>query len=82
MELQVHNIPIEITKFLKCNRNPFIDNTFVEKILKTDKTTDSDGDGLFDYYDSCPNVASTGYDNNLDGCLDDSDNDGVTDNLD
>ena len=72
------------------NRNPFIDNeTFVEKIWGetcdpnyTDKTTDSDGDGLFDYYDSCPNVASTGYDNNLDGCLDDSDGDGVTDNLD
>ena len=72
------------------NRNPFIDNeNFVQEIwggicepenLEVD--SDSDNDGILDSDDICPDEDSAGYDENEDGCLDDTDGDGVTDDLD
>ena len=72
------------------NRNPFIDNeNFVQEIwggicepenLEVD--SDSDNDGILDSDDICPDEDSAGYDENEDGCLDDADGDGVTDDLD
>jgi len=47
-----------------------------------DDITDTDGDGYYDYEDSCPTEDSTGYDTDSDGCLDDTDSDGVTDDVD
>ena len=43
---------------------------------------DDDGDGVENELDLCPIENASGYDVNLDGCLDDSDGDLVTDNLD
>ena len=43
---------------------------------------DTDGDGLTDDVDLCPDEDATGWDLDQDGCLDDSDGDGVTDDLD
>jgi len=40
---------------------------------------DSDGDGVEDEYDQCPEENATALDLNGDGCLDDSDGDGVLD---
>jgi hypothetical protein len=43
---------------------------------------DSDGDGVTDDADGCPTEDATGWDTNLDGCLDDTDGDGATDDID
>ena len=43
---------------------------------------DSDGDGLPNAVDLCPNQNPHLYDSNMDGCPDDSDNDGVIDQYD
>jgi len=43
---------------------------------------DTDGDGIGDVCDLCPEENAMGYDINKDGCIDDSDNDGVKDNVD
>jgi hypothetical protein len=43
---------------------------------------DSDGDGVPDHLDACPEQDATGYDTDGDGCIDDSDGDGVLDNVD
>ncbi|MEC8735631.1 MAG: thrombospondin type 3 repeat-containing protein, partial [Candidatus Thermoplasmatota archaeon] len=43
---------------------------------------DSDGDGVMDYEDLCPDVNATLLDNNGDGCLDDTDSDGIIDSED
>ena len=44
---------------------------------------DTDGDGVYDANDNCvTEPALDGYDGDLDGCTDDTDGDGVTDNLD
>jgi len=70
------------------NRNPFIDNeNFVQEIWGNiceiqDSGSDMDNDGFLDSEDICPEENSIGFDLNLDGCLDDTDGDGVTDNLD
>ena len=44
--------------------------------------TDSDGDGVEDIYDQCPEVNASELDLNGDGCLDDDDGDGVLDSED
>ena len=72
------------------NRNPFIDNEiFVQRIWgevcesqPQANTSDIDNDGIFDSNDVCPEENSIGFDQNKDGCLDDTDGDGVTDDLD
>ena len=72
------------------NRNPFIDNAyFVQEIWgevcesqPQVNNSDIDNDGVLDSNDVCPEENSLGYDENRDGCLDDSDGDGVTDDLD
>jgi len=72
------------------NRNPFIDNEiFVQRIWgevcesqPQANTSDIDNDGIFDSNDVCPEENSIGFDENKDGCLDDTDGDGVTDDLD
>ena len=72
------------------NRNPFVDNeSFVREIWgevcdpqSLEDDSDIDNDGIFDSDDICPDEDSTGYDGNEDGCLDDTDGDGVTDDLD
>ncbi|NCO96629.1 MAG: hypothetical protein GW780_04445 [Candidatus Aenigmarchaeota archaeon] len=43
---------------------------------------DSDGDGIGNACDLCPQENAIGYDKNKDGCIDDSDGDGVKDNAD
>ena len=43
---------------------------------------DSDGDGLPNAVDMCPNQSSLPYDANGDGCPDDSDSDGIVDEFD
>jgi hypothetical protein len=43
---------------------------------------DSDGDGIGNVCDACPQEDSTGHDKNNDGCIDDSDGDGVKDTVD
>ena len=43
---------------------------------------DSDGDGVVDDLDACPNEDASGYDANGDGCIDDTDGDGVGDDVD
>ena len=43
---------------------------------------DSDGDGLANIQDSCPNEDPGVWDSNNDGCIDDSDGDGVKDPID
>tara|TARA_B100000902_G_scaffold392603_1_gene445287 strand:- start:2761 stop:6405 length:3645 start_codon:yes stop_codon:yes gene_type:complete len=40
---------------------------------------DSDGDGLTDQEDQCPDEDARGFDDNLDGCIDDTDSDGIND---
>lgn len=51
-------------------------------ICPYDAANDSDGDGLCADVDACPNENASGYDLNLDGCLDDSDGDQLTDDVD
>jgi len=48
----------------------------------SDSQLDDDNDGLMNNVDQCPNEASTGFDVDNDGCLDDPDNDGYTDDVD
>jgi len=43
---------------------------------------DVDGDEIGDVCDSCPEEDARGYDDNKDGCIDDSDYDGIKDNVD
>lgn len=44
---------------------------------------DTDGDGIFDGLDICPqDAAADGFDDDLNGCTDDSDGDGITDEVD
>ena len=44
-----------------------------------DSERDSDGDGVFDAYDDCVNIDASGWDTDGDGCIDDSDYEGVQD---
>ena len=46
------------------------------------QTPDTDGDGIPDDVDACPNENATGFDADGDGCIDDTDGDGVLDNVD
>ena len=41
--------------------------------------SDSDGDGVVNLNDGCPNQNALGWDKNFDGCIDDSDGDSVID---
>ena len=43
---------------------------------------DSDGDGVEDIYDQCPEVNASELDLTGDGCLDDADGDGILDSVD
>ena len=43
---------------------------------------DSDGDGVDNLLDACPDEDATGWDENADGCIDDIDGDGVKDDVD
>jgi len=43
---------------------------------------DSDGDGLANVEDVCPNENPLQWDSDKDGCIDDSDSDGIKDNID
>jgi hypothetical protein len=43
---------------------------------------DSDGDGIENVLDVCPIEDASGYDLDLDGCIDDSDGDTITDDID
>ena len=43
---------------------------------------DDDGDDVVNPNDDCPDVNAIGYDVDGDGCIDDSDLDGITDNVD
>ena len=44
--------------------------------------SDADGDGVPYEGDNCPFVSALGWDSDMDGCIDDLDQDGVEDNLD
>ena len=41
--------------------------------------SDSDGDGVVNMVDECPNQSAQGWDSDLDGCIDDTDGDSVND---
>ena len=43
---------------------------------------DGDHDGVFDEVDDCQNEDASGYDQDQDGCIDDTDSDGFKDNVD
>ena len=47
-----------------------------------DESADGDADGAGDNSDLCPTEDASGYDLDVDGCLDDSDGDALTDDLD
>ncbi|QOG11365.1 TolC family outer membrane protein [Arcobacter sp. FWKO B] len=57
------------------------DRVMVSLYVPQDIPSDSDGDGVIDIYDLCPNTP-TGYKVNKDGCCLDDDNDGVINELD
>ncbi len=73
--------------------NPLLDDTDGDGVTDGDEVRagsdplindvgDTDGDGVVDYEDYCPSEDATGYDADLDGCIDDTDGDGVYDDVD
>ncbi len=63
------------------NKNGF--SIAVKGILRDyDGWLDGDGDGVENALDLCPIENASGFDIDLDGCLDDSDGDAITDNID
>jgi len=48
----------------------------------SDSWEDSDGDGVPNVADDCPNQNATAWDSNEDGCIDDSDGDAIGDDVD
>ena len=48
-------------------------------VSDVDPAADDDGDGILNGDDACRTEASTGYDVDVDGCLDDTDGDGLND---
>jgi hypothetical protein len=59
-------------------KDGFVTDVSKEKFIVEEKTTDSDGDGVIDSVDQCPNTYGEGDD----GCPIDSDGDGVPDDED
>ncbi len=49
---------------------------------ETEEAPDGDGDGIPDDDDVCPDENASGHDADADGCIDDSDNDGVKNDVD
>jgi hypothetical protein len=56
--------------------------TIFQGAFKPLPASDRDGDGIFGSADLCPLQNATGYDLNLDGCIDDTDGDSIKDNVD
>jgi hypothetical protein len=56
--------------------------TIFQGAFKPLPASDRDGDGIKGSADLCPLQNATGYDLNLDGCIDDTDGDSIKDNVD